>query len=107
MQKWVTKAMDGSGTVGKNTIGILPPERLGYLFVDTDERNHRRYLELLQRGEQVSHDQVVADLTKLDRRDSERRLSSLQPTVDAKAVNADGLDAEQVLAKMADIVEAG
>lgn len=87
---------------------VLPDADLKiYLFASPEERARRRYLELLQRGEQAGYDQVLTDLKKRDKLDSERALAPLQPAADARIVDTDGLDVEEVLAQIVSIIEAG
>ncbi len=87
---------------------VLPDADLKvYLSASARERARRRHLELLQRGRQVAFERVLADLERRDRLDSGRALSPLQPAPDARIVDTDGLDVEQVVGEILRIIEAG
>jgi cytidylate kinase len=84
---------------------VLPHAELKlYLAASPEERARRRYLELVQRGQEASYDQVLAELKRRDKIDSERALAPLQPAPDAKVINTAGLNIEQVLAEIMDII---
>jgi cytidylate kinase len=74
-----------------------------FLSASPEERAHRRYRELIQKGENVSYDKVLADLEKRDAIDSERTTSPLHPADDAVVINTDSLSVEQVMDKILDI----
>jgi len=84
---------------------VLPDADLKiYLIASPEERARRRFLELQERGERATYANILADLKRRDRIDSERSLSPLQPADDARVVNTDGLDLEQVVAIIYDLV---
>lgn len=87
---------------------VLPDADLKiYLSASPEERARRRYLELLERRKKANYDKVLTDLNRRDKLDSERALAPLQPAADAKIVNTDNLDVEQVLTLIVDLIEAG
>lgn len=97
----------GQVVVAGRDIGtvVLPHAELKlYLAASPEERARRRYLELVQRGQEASYDQVLAELKRRDKIDSERALAPLQPAPDAKVINTAGLNIEQVLAEIMDII---
>lgn len=47
---------------------------------------------------------ILAELRRRDRLDSERKLAPLQPAPDAKVIDTDGLNIEQVLAEIMGII---
>lgn len=84
---------------------VLPQAELKlYLAASPEERARRRYLELVQRGEEANYDQVLAELKRRDRIDSERELAPLQPAPDARIIDTDSLDIERVLAEIMAII---
>ena len=84
---------------------VLPHAELKlYLIASPEERARRRYLELVQRGQEANYDQVLAELKRRDKIDSERALAPLQPAPDAKIIDTDGLNIEQVLAEIMGII---
>jgi cytidylate kinase len=97
----------GQVVVAGRDIGtvVLPHAELKlYLAASAEERAHRRYLELVQRGEEAHYEQVLAELKRRDKIDSERALAPLQPAPDAKIIDTDGLNIEQVLAEIMGII---
>jgi cytidylate kinase len=80
---------------------VLPHAELKvYLIASFEERARRRYLELAGRGEEADYQAILADLIRRDEIDSERAISPLQPAPDARILDTDGLDAEQVLSEI-------
>lgn len=60
------------------TSHVLPNAKFRFfLDADVEIRAKRRYLELIEKGEQVSLEEVKNDLIERDRRDCERELSPL------------------------------
>lgn len=100
-------AQGGQVVVAGRDIGtvVLPHAELKlYLAASAEERAHRRHLELVQRGEEANYEQVLAELKRRDKIDSERALAPLQPAPDAKVIDTDGLNIEQVLAEIMGII---
>jgi len=84
---------------------VLPHAELKlYLAASPEERARRRHLESVQRGEKAHYEQVLAELKRRDKIDSERALAPLQPAPDAKVIDTDGLNIEQVLAEIMGII---
>ena len=85
---------------------VLPKADLKiYLVASAEERARRRYQEMVQHGEQASYEQVLADLKRRDKIDSERALAPLRPAADARIVDTDGLDVTEVLARIMSLIE--
>ncbi len=100
-------AQGGRVVVAGRDIGtvVLPRAELKlYLAASPEERARRRHLELVQRGEKAHYEQVLAELKRRDKIDSERALAPLQPAPDAKIIDTDGLNIEQVLAEIMGII---
>ncbi len=93
--------MDGRdiGTV------VLPQADLKiFLTAAPEERAQRRWKELLERGQRVELDQVLAEVMERDRRDSERETSPLRRAEDAVLADTTGLDLEGSFQLLLEIV---
>lgn len=84
--------MDGRdiGTV------VLPNAQVKiFLTASLEERSRRRYLELAEKGEQVTLEGVMEDVRQRDYNDSHRPVSPLKQAEDAILVDTTGYDFEQ------------
>ena len=94
-------AQDGKTVMAGRDIGttVLPHAKLKiYLSASSEERARRRYLEVIERGETADYQTILAELVRRDEIDSQRSISPLKPAPDAKMVDTDGLNPDQVLA---------
>lgn len=94
-------AQDGKIVMAGRDIGttVLPHAQLKiYLSASSEERARRRYLEVIERGEAADYQTILAELVRRDEIDSRRSISPLEPATDAKMVDTDGLNPDQVLA---------
>jgi len=94
-------AQDGKIVMAGRDIGttVLPHAQLKvYLSASSEERARRRYLEVIERGEAADYQTILAELMRRDEIDSQRSISPLKPAPDAKMVDTDGLNPDQVLA---------
>ncbi len=84
---------------------VLPQAELKiFLTASLEERARRRYLE--QGGEEKSdYETILAELRRRDDLDSQRSLSPLRPAPDARIIDTEGLDSEQVAAKIISLME--
>lgn len=93
--------MDGRdiGTV------VLPdaPIKIFLTAADSD-RAMRRYTELIEKGEKVTFEGVLANLRERDRHDSERAVAPLRPAQDAVMLDTTGIGLEESAAKLKDII---
>jgi len=95
--------MDGRdiGTV------VLPDAQLKiYLTANAEDRAHRRYLELLERGQQAEYDQVLKDIIERDYRDMNRETAPLKQAEDAVLVDTTGIGLEDTFKMLLDLVNA-
>lgn len=74
-----------------------------YLEASSRERARRRYEELRQRGVEASYEQVLEDLERRDRLDSERAASPLRPADDALLIDTDGMPAAEVVLRIVSV----
>ena len=86
--------MDGRdiGTV------VLPNAEVKiFLTARAEERAQRRYNELLERGQEVDFDQVLADVIRRDEQDMNRPVAPLKPADDSIILDTSGNSFEQSL----------
>lgn len=67
-----------------------------YLIASENERAKRRYVQLQEKGINVSLNQILAELIERDRRDTERSASPLQPAPDAWIIDTTDLSIDEV-----------
>lgn len=78
---------------------VFPDAQLKVFLTATAEvRAERRYRQLLSKGQQPDFDQLVADLTARDKRDSERAVAPLKPCPDAQILDCSNLGVDAVVA---------
>lgn len=87
--------------VGRDIGTVVMPDADLKIYLDAslEERARRRYQELVERGENISLEDVLAGLKKRDQIDSSREIAPLKPAKDAVILNTDGLSIEEVLKK--------
>ncbi|WP_125779980.1 (d)CMP kinase [Pseudoalteromonas rubra] len=76
-----------------------------YLTASAQERAKRRYLELKDKGLDVTLDGLLSEIEARDDRDMNRKVAPLVPADDAIVVDTTELDAEQVFAKVITLVQ--
>lgn len=84
--------MDGRdiGTV------VLPNAQVKiFLTADPEERAMRRYKELIEKGSNVTFEEVLEDLKVRDYNDSHREIAPLKPAEDSVIVNTTGMTLEE------------
>lgn len=85
---------------------VLPQADLKvYLVASVEERARRRFTELSALGMDLAEEDVLRDLRRRDRIDSERSESPLRPAEDAVVLDTDGLTLEEVVQRIAEMVE--
>jgi len=84
---------------GRDTGTVVMPEAELKIYLDAslEERARRRYVESLERGEQVSYDGILASMRERDRLDSSRELAPLRPAEDAVQLDTTMLTLDEVL----------
>lgn len=87
---------------------VLPSATLKvFLTASAETRAQRRYLELLQKGEEADRDEITAALKHRDKIDAARKDSPMKPADDAVLVETDRLDVEEVVQIIVSRIEAG
>jgi len=76
-----------------------------YLTASAEERARRRWLEMQQKGDPDTYEQVLEDLKKRDDQDMNRQVDPLRPTEDAIIVDSTEMNFEQVVEHILAIVK--
>jgi cytidylate kinase len=78
---------------------VFPDAEVKVFLTATDEqRARRRFAELRARGDEVSYEQVLAEVRARDLQDSARALAPLRPAEDAVTVESSALSPDEVIA---------
>ena len=75
-----------------------------FLTASPEVRAKRRLLELEQRGQPAQYEQILQDIQDRDRQDRNRAAAPLRQAEDAVLLDTSGLDLEQSLTQMLEIV---
>lgn len=89
--------MDGRD-IGTNV--LKDAEYKFFLTASAGERADRRYKELVQKGEDVTFEDVLNDIQQRDHNDTTRALNPLRKAEDAIEVDTTGLSIEEVTEKV-------
>jgi cytidylate kinase len=85
---------------------VLPNAELKiYLEASAEARARRRYLERLQRQQECDYDDILHDMCRRDKIDSERDAAPLRPADDAVIIDTTDMDIAQVMAWVWQLVE--
>ena len=85
--------MDGRD-IGTNV--LKDAEYKFFLTASAEERAERRHKELIEKGEDITFEEVLRDIQQRDHNDMTRALNPLKKADDALEVDSTGLDIEQV-----------
>jgi cytidylate kinase len=93
-------------TEGRDQSTVVFPDAECKFFLTASERvrAERRYLDLTDRGERVTLEEVLDKQRVRDDRDSTREVGALIKATDAIEVSTDGLGHEQVVQRLLEIV---
>ena len=84
---------------------VLPNARVKiFLTASSEDRAQRRYLELLNRGQEIDFQKVLEDVVLRDKNDSEREVAPLKPATDSIIVDTTGNTLEQSLDQLLGII---
>lgn len=92
---------DGGAVLDGRDIGtVICPDADAKLFVtaSAERRAERRYLELIEKGHDVTRSQVLEDVVARDTRDRERATAPLIAASDATEIDTSDLSIEQAVA---------
>ncbi|NMC73602.1 MAG: (d)CMP kinase [Geobacteraceae bacterium] len=77
-----------------------------FLSASAEERGKRRFLELREKGEDVTVESTIAEVAARDARDEQREIAPLRMAKDALLVDSTGVSIPDVVARMEIIVRA-
>ncbi len=88
--------------VGRDVGTVVLPDAPLKLFLTAskEERARRRYEELRTVGQGLSYEQVLSDLERRDRLDTEREAGPLRPATDACVMATDDLSLDEVVERI-------
>lgn len=86
------------------TVVVPDAELKIYLDASVEVRAHRRYQEMVERGESADFSAVLQSLKKRDQIDSNREIAPLKPAEDAEVIKADCLGIWQVLERAKELI---
>jgi len=92
--------------IGRDITTVVLPEAEAKIYLDAsvEERARRRYLERKARGESVDFNEILESLRQRDYIDSTREVAPLRVAEDAIVINTDGMDVEDVVNKILEII---
>lgn len=107
--RWQQKIAKGTDVVteGRDQSTVVFPEAECKIFLTASEdvRAERRYLDLINRGEDVTREEVLEKQHQRDERDCSRKVGALIKSDDAIELSTDGLDPSDVVEQLLNIVE--
>lgn len=94
--------MDGRD-IGTN---VLPDAEFKfYLTASAEERARRRYKELVEKGQDVDYEKILADINERDYNDMHRELNPLCKADDAIEVDTTAMTIEEVIAYLTGVIK--
>ncbi len=102
MAKTQSVIMDGRdiGTV------VLPDAQVKiFLTASPEIRAKRRFDELVEKGQEVKYEDVLADVIERDYNDSHREIAPLKPAEDSKLADTSGLTLEESISLIINIIK--
>ncbi|MCV2882182.1 (d)CMP kinase [Actibacterium sp. XHP0104] len=99
-QRSFARRAGGAVLDGRDIGTVICPDAEAKLYVTASDqvRAERRYLELTEKGQSVTRDQVLADLQERDRRDQSRATAPLKPAEDAVVLDTSQMTIDQAVA---------
>ena len=106
-QRQFAAQAQGAVLDGRDIGTVIAPDALVKLFVTAspEVRAKRRLAELTKRGLNVHYDEVLADISARDERDSGRETAPLVQAGDALLLDTSAMDVDQAVAAAIPLVE--
>ncbi len=76
-----------------------------FLFASPECRAERRYKELIEKGESVSYEDVLADVNQRDYQDSHREIAPLRPTENSVMADTSSLTLEESIDLIINVIK--
>ncbi|MDE5605637.1 MAG: (d)CMP kinase [Eubacterium sp.] len=76
-----------------------------FLFASPECRAERRYKELIEKGESVTYEEVLADVNQRDYQDSHREIAPMKPCEDSVMADTTGNTLEQSIEMIVNIIK--
>jgi cytidylate kinase len=94
---------------GRDTGTVVFPQAAWKFYLDAspEERCRRRVAQLRERGQEVNEQETLAQIIERDRNDQERTIAPLTMAEDAILIDSSSLNADEVVARMLDVVSMG
>lgn len=91
---------------GRDIGTVVLPQANVKIFLKADDtmRAKRRYEELIEKGQNVTYEDVLSDMIKRDKNDSTRANAPCVPAEDAVFLDNSGLEPEETLGKAMEII---
>jgi cytidylate kinase len=91
---------------GRDMTTVVFPSAWKKFFLDASEegRAKRRYLQLKEKGMDITMDEALADVVERDKRDSSRDIAPLKKADDAIYIDTTDLDLQDVLKKVLEAI---
>lgn len=98
-QRQIAETAPGAVLDGRDIGTVVCPEADVKLFVtaSSEVRAERRFKELLSKGQDVTYDDIFAEIERRDARDSSRSAAPLVKAADAHLLDTTNLDIEKAL----------
>ncbi|MEM7538232.1 MAG: (d)CMP kinase [Chloroflexota bacterium] len=92
--------------VGRDIGTVIMPDAPLKIYMDAspEERARRRYQERIDKNQDANYDEILADLIRRDKIDSERDVAPLKPADDAKILDTSALSPDEVLKTILEMV---
>ncbi len=76
-----------------------------FLFASPECRAERRYKELVEKGESVTYEEVLADVNQRDYQDSHREIAPMKPCEDSVMADTTGNTLDESIKMIVDIIK--
>lgn len=92
---------------GRDMGTVVFPEALVKVFLEAsaEERAKRRYLQLKEKGENVTLQSLLEEIEARDIRDKSRVIAPLKPAIDAVVIDTTGIGVEEVFEQVLKLVK--